>query len=422
VWKKYKTEILIFCLAFGVRFIYAMAVWFLYGQHPFIAYSDAESFIRAAENILSHGVFSESYSAPFIPDSLRTPGYSLFLGLFLWLKVSFAGIAIIQNFFAGITAVLIYRLAKLLFFSGSAGVVAALIFSLEPVSIYWSNLLMSDSLFGFLLISAVYLFAKNRLYWFAAVLGLSALVRPVGLYFFPLFLTAYSLRVYFEKSQNIFSVSKKALIMICVFLAVLSPWFLRNKIVFDSWEFSSAGWVNLTIFTLSEFGRQNQILVLIPSMAPDYPGRGATYEDDRDLRNINFYKNQFTRIVFGHPWEYFKFHFGSAVKVFNYHGYQYLAKEVLQAKISGFSDRAAYSAVSAGNALWLLIYGFAVFGFWKREARFWQIFFAALIILNVLLLGNNGLMQGGRYSLPVMPFVLLLGGYGIWIFKKSFDT
>ena len=422
MWKRYKAEILIFCLAFGVRFIYAIAVWFLYGSHPFVAYSDAESFVRVAENILSHGVFSESYGAPFVPDSLRTPGYPLFLALFLWLKVSFMGIAMIQNFFAGITAVLIYRLAKLLFFSASAGVIAALIFSFEPVSIYWSNLLMSDSLFGFLLILAAYLFVKNRLYWFAAVLGFSALVRPVGLYFFPIFLVAYSLRVYFEKSQNIFSVSKKALVMICVFLTVLSPWFLRNKIVFDSWEFSSAGWVNLTIFTLAEFGRQHQIYVLIPSMASDYPGRGAIYEDDRDLRNINFYKNQFTRIVFSHPWEYFKFHIGSTIKTFNYHGYQYLTKEVLQAKMPWFGDTAANLAVYIGNMLWLFIYGFAVFGLWKGEARFWQIFFAALVIVNALLLGDNGLMQGGRYSLPAMPFVLLLGGYGIWIFKKSFDT
>ena len=284
---------------------------------------------------------------------------------------------------------------------------------------------MSDSLFGLLLILAVYLFVKNRLYWFAAVLGLSSFVRPIGLYFFPLFLAAFFARVYFEK-LNIFSVSKKALITVFVFLAILFPWFLRNKIVFDSWGFSSAGWVNLTTFTLVEFGRQHQIPVLMPHMTEDHPWRDSAYEDDgtydRDLRNISFYKNQFTQIVFGYPWEYFKFHIGSVIKTFNYHGYQYLTKEVLQAKISQFSDEVADSAVSAGNALWLLIYGFAVFGLWKGEARFWQIFFTALVILNVLLLGNNGLMQGGRYSLPAMPFVLLLGGYGIWIFKKSFDT
>lgn len=427
MWKKYKAEILIFCLAFGIRFVYAVTVQFLYGSHSFIAYSDAESFVRVAENFILYGVFSESYSAPFVPESLRAPGYPFFLALLLWFKTPLIGIAIIQNFFAGIEAVLIYRLGKNLFYSGFAGAAAAVMFSLEPVSIYWSNLLMSDNLFAFLFIAALYLFAKNRLYWFAAMLGFAALVRPIGLYFFPLFLIAFFTLYYFEfRPLNMLSAVKKALITVLIFLAVIFPWFLRNKIVFDTWAFSSAGWVNMTIFTLAEFGRQQQISITMPHMTVDYPWRDAAYEDDmtfdRDLRNIGFYKNQFIRIVFSHPWEYFKFHIGSVIKTFNYHGYRYLTDEVIKAKFPWFKGSAANFVVSAGKILWMAIYGFAIFGIWKGEARFWQLFFAAIIIVNNLLLGDNGLMQGGRYGLPVMPIMLLLAGYGIWIFKKSFAT
>lgn len=406
---------------------YAIVIQFLYGSHPFIAYSDAESFIRVAENFILYGVFSESYSAPFVLESLRTPGYPFFLAFLLWANVPFMGIAVIQNFFTGIAAVLIYRLGKNLFYSGFAGAAAAVIFSLEPVSIYWSNLLMSDSLFAFLFIAALYLFVANRLYWFAAVLGLAVLVRPIGLYFFPLFLIAFFARRYFEpKPLNTLSVVKKALIAVFIFLAVIFPWFLRNKIVFDTWAFSSAGWVNMTIFTLAEFGRQQQIPIMMPHMTVDYPWRDAAYADDmtfdRDLRNTGFYKNQFYQIVFSHPWEYFKFHIGSAVKIFNYHGYRYLTDEVIKAKLPWFKDSVANFAVSAGKILWLAVYGFAVFGLWKGETRFWQVFFAVIILVNNLLLGDSGLMQGGRYGLPVMPIMLLLAGYGIWIFKKSFAT
>src|SRR3989344_3910685 len=113
--KRHKTEIFIFLLAFGLRFLYAILVLFFFGEHGFIAHSDAFSFyLRGADNLINHHIFSLNTNPPYMPDAYRTPLYTFFVAGFLWLKLPLISVIFLQNIMAGLISVFFYRICRLL--------------------------------------------------------------------------------------------------------------------------------------------------------------------------------------------------------------------------------------------------------------------------------------------------------------------
>ena len=185
--KKYKIELIIFFVAFLVRIFYAVIVQWLFGSHVFISFSDAANYLHMAQTFLQYHTISQATDSPFLlPDPLRTPIYPLFLALFVLFKLPIFTVVLVQNILVGFIAVIIYRLGIKLFESRSIGIVASVIFCFEPMSIYWNNLLMSETLASFFFIFAIYLFVSKRYYLSAVMLGLATLTRPVNLYFLSL--------------------------------------------------------------------------------------------------------------------------------------------------------------------------------------------------------------------------------------------
>src|SRR5258708_13238459 len=183
---RYKVEIFIFAVAFFIRALYAIAVQLSAGAHGFIAFSDADIFYnRIACNLIQHHVFSLSTSAPFYLDTFHTPLYPLFIAAFYWLNIPILWVVLVQDVFAALMCVLIYRVGMELTSSAPIAILAGAIASVEPMSIYWSGLLMSDVLFAFGVTLSVYLLARQRTGLSAFVLGVSALLRPIALFFLP---------------------------------------------------------------------------------------------------------------------------------------------------------------------------------------------------------------------------------------------
>jgi len=402
-----KMEILIFFLGFGVRFICALVIQFLFGAQGFAAYSDAGTFLTVADNFITRGAMSQTTTEPFAPISLHTPLYPLFLAFFLWLKIPLLGIVAVQNIFAGLSSIFVYRIGKILFNSGAVGIIAALLFIFEPISIYWNNLLMSDNLFSFLLLLAFYLFVIKRFYAFAVVLGLATLARPIGLYFFPLFLLIFIFQRYYGSDFP----WKKLLLVCLLFLLALSPWMIRNKILFDTLKLSSAGWLNLYIFTFAKFAKQQEFSLPMPVMPPDYPGQNQVVFN-YDFINVPFYKSNIFKIVSEYPLEYLKFHFSYILKTFDYHGYSYLMDYVVRVKFPQAGAELGFWLVQVGQKFWRLFYVLAAIALIRKENRVWSLFLLAFVVWNNFLLAASGPSQGGRYGLPVMPMIMLLGSLG----------
>lgn len=413
--KKYRYEILVFFIVFLPRLAYSIFVYAHSGSHGFISYLDAEVFVREAENILEHGVMSQFPVPPFLPDPLRTPLYLWFLAGFLWLHAPLFAIVSVQNLLAAASGVLIYRIAKTQFAAPRVGIIAAALFAVEPMTIYWNNLLMSDGLFAFLFLATVHVSLHRRWFWGAALLGLATLARPVGLYFLPLFLL-WAVFCHFPLSSlNVRPLLAKLFLMLAIFAALIFPWMLRNKIIFDRFELATAGWLNLYLFTMTEFaaskGETLPMPVVPEAYHPDAAAGRVLY--NYEFASADFYKEHSKKLVSRYPVDYLLFHLGSGVRSMNNHDYYYLVDYVLTPEVPSAPLSAARALARFGQLAWLALYFFAAVGVFRGVNAPVKIFLLALFIFNNLLIGYNGVItSGGRYNLAFVPLLLLLGTYG----------
>ena len=402
--KRHQTEIIIFSLAFGARLAYAVLVQIFFGSHGFIAYKDAEVlYLGGAKNLVEHGIFSIDSAPPYVPDVYRTPLYTFFVALFFLLKLPVFWIIAAQNFLAGIISVLVYCMGQLLFFSKRIGMIAAVMAAVEPLSIYWNNLLMSDYLFAFFFVFGCYKLFQKNYYIFGLMLGLATLVRPMGLYFFGILLLAAIINEKFSW--------RKFLIAILLFILVLFPWMARNKVLFGTWQLSSAFWYNLYLRPMNEFASAQGFPLAMPAAPTDYPNPEAFIYS---FESASFYKEQFLEIFKKYPVEYLQFHLGLSVKSLLANQYNYLANYVLRPELPalfyGLGDKLIMAMVAAGGIIWYLLYLMMLWSFTDRTNRVFLAAFTAILALTALslgALGGGGDADMSRYLLPLMPFVFL---------------
>jgi len=132
---------------------------------------------------------------------------------------------------SSLTILLFYLIAKNLFNTNIA-LISSLIVSLNPIFILSSSRATTETNFLFFLMLAIYFFIKSskthkvKFYiLFGGIIGFTSLVRPVAfLYIFVLLFLLFIVRKF----------QKKLIISLISFLIVLSPWIIRNYIVFHS--------------------------------------------------------------------------------------------------------------------------------------------------------------------------------------------
>lgn len=165
------------------------------------------------------GVFALVWHTP-IPDNLRLAAgfFQVFLG------VATVGLA----FEAG------RRLC-----SPAVGLLAALLLALFPNLIFHTATYLSETLFNFLVLAALVVLLSGdwrerrlepwRLVLFGALLGLSALVRPISLLFLPLLPAAWWVAGFGWRRWAGYPAA-----VLVVTAAVIAPWSIRNIIVMDA--------------------------------------------------------------------------------------------------------------------------------------------------------------------------------------------
>lgn len=425
--KKYKIELILFAIAVIIRFVYAIALQLRFGAHVFISFSDAAMYLRVAQNFLQYHIFSQALITPYLmPDALRTPLYPLFLAIFEYLKSPLLIVVLVQDVLAGIMVVLTYRLGIKIFESRTIGIVASLLFCFEPMSIYWNNLLMSDTLASFLFIFSIYYFVSQKYYRSVLMLGLAALARPTFFYLAPVLFFMYIFFHYnglFKKKYDaaIRLVFWKRFVIMCfIFFITIFPWMLRNKMQFNNWGLSSNGWLAIHFLTSVKFAQMMQVPHEWPLIDPNfYSGsdRESLYRCEFSM--VPFYKNYFFNLVSKYPLEYIRFHAVSSIEGFDNHDYGYIINYVLLAEVPNFNKFLANLLIGFGQGIWYVLYGFLIYGFFVRGRRAWQFFLVSFLVANNFLTGyiSTG-SAAGRYSLPFLPLTLLLVSYGFFCFYK----
>lgn len=213
----------------AASFLASVGYAFFYRIEPVV---DADAYDAIAVNLLEGFGFRESRTAPLAFDTaiIRAgPAYEFFLaGLYAAFGHRPEAVWIAQAVIHALSALFLFFIARRVFPGEGAviGTIAAAFFGLHPDLIEISAMLMTETLYLFLTILAVWCFVRAyeapRSVLFAGALGIAlgvaVLARPPVLFFIPVALVFYASRRCY----------RSAIVFALVFAGALAPWTARN--------------------------------------------------------------------------------------------------------------------------------------------------------------------------------------------------
>jgi len=210
---------LIFLFSITLRMAFFLFVY----NHPERLFDvDSALYIKLAESLLSSYTF---------PSVFRTPVYPSFIAL-VYSVFGHLPQAVVaaQIFLDSLTAVFVVLIFLEISRQKSYAYMAGVFYAGSPFSVFYSLILLSETLFAFILIVSVYCFIlflnhKKRGYLIASsvFLGVGVLCRPIALYL-PLLLVAFV----FMSGSRLRDRLINCLIFLFSFYIVLIPWYVRN--------------------------------------------------------------------------------------------------------------------------------------------------------------------------------------------------
>ncbi|MCK5357826.1 MAG: glycosyltransferase family 39 protein [Elusimicrobiales bacterium] len=216
---KKKSIIIMFCVALVLRAVYA----FGFPLHELVA--DALDYDTIAWNIASGFGFSLESG---VPTPIRAPMYSFFLSIIYFIfGHSLLMATLAQALLGSLICFFVYDIGNRLF-SEKVGLLAAWLYCFYPVSIAYSGLLLSETLFTFLFVLAISFFIRsengNKKYWLilsCCALGVTTLTRPTTILFPAGIFMALLI-------SGVSRPIRKILLVALAFGFVILPWTIRN--------------------------------------------------------------------------------------------------------------------------------------------------------------------------------------------------
>lgn len=243
---------LLFVISFSVRFYFYVDT-----ELKIKIRGDAAHYVSYAKNLIDHHTFSKD-TIDSEPDSFWSPGYPTFIAINMKLSElvgsDFYNTTIIFQLFLGSIVVVLTFLLGNMFLNIWWSLLASLLTLFSPHLISYSALLISETLFSFLLISAIYFFCqflnKNRTYLIlisSLLFGLAYLTNQV-LFFYPLLIV---MLLFFIKKITL----KKMIPFLLVYFMIVFSWSIRNSISVegDSLNSSNRLLTNLVIGMHSDY-------------------------------------------------------------------------------------------------------------------------------------------------------------------------
>jgi hypothetical protein len=421
-------------IAAGLVRLGLLAVALARGGSGALYRADTLSYLEPGRNLLLQGRFVEDG----LPDIARTPGYALFLAVACLAGPIAAALA--QVTLSAFSVVLVWRLAREVFADRHIAIIAAWIFAFEPLSIIYSILLLSETLFlaVFLmsLIRLVEFLRSGRLRVLAEAglwLAAATFVRPVT-YYLPVALAAGLMLV----PERVPGLRWKApAVLLLSVLPWLAAWQMRNYLETGFAGFSSIQTQNLYFFSAAEVTGRAEHRTL-PAVQDEFG-----YNDEQlflerhpetaglnQAQRLNFTRIAAKRILRAHPWLFVRTHLagsirtalnpGGAVLLDLVHApvdYEAFTRErelgPMLAALWMAANHPLQMAVMAAPGLILLgFYVFAVLGAVRGRtpgACLWLLLGVVLYFFAV----SGGAVAAARLRLPVMPIVCVLAAAGI---------
>jgi len=216
-----KKVLILFFIALFIRIAFVLTL-----KNRFY-FDDEFEYYRIVQNFLSCNGFMAGEGM----KGFRPPLYPLFLSIFYLLRFNLFGIRIVQCIISAITVVFVYLTGKKLF-SERTGLWSGIIASVYPFFIFYNGFLLTETLFIFLTVIAIYSFLTLSERTTTSIragisLGMAGLCRPTMQLYLPVSLIHIACR----KEKWKLKIKKMSLILL-FFVLTLSPWVIRNYRVF----------------------------------------------------------------------------------------------------------------------------------------------------------------------------------------------
>lgn len=204
------------------------------GRHSFYVY-DSEQYLAIAKSLNAGNGFFESIHNFY---AYRLPGYSIFLAAIIkLLSDSVSVILHAQIVFLSCIPLLFYTLSKELF-PGEESLARWLSIGTifwYPMIVY-SGFILTEGIFCLFLLMffITYLRSKqSNIYIITAglLLGILSLIRPIGI---PLLILTGSFLIILHWKSSAIKIIKTQLLFLISFVAVITPWLLRNYLMFGT--------------------------------------------------------------------------------------------------------------------------------------------------------------------------------------------
>ena len=190
--------------------------------------ADSKGYLQFAQNFFT--MLSSSTLEHIELSLLRTPGYPFFLKI-INIGPNLNHIFWIQIALSILTIFLVYRLSIEIFENTNAALVSAFLITIDLGSIAYPSLILTETLFTFILTISVYLLLlhckkDSNTYLVLSALAFSILtyLKPISLYL-PLFLAIVFTVIATKHKRNQFH---KSIIFLLIYSSIISVWMYRN--------------------------------------------------------------------------------------------------------------------------------------------------------------------------------------------------
>lgn len=386
----------IFILAFVVRLSYAwLGQWWA---------GDSPHYLALARNIAFHHSFSLTTG---IPTASRPPLYPFLIAALWWTESApITAVVFLQVICGAASAVLVCLIAKDRF-SLQIALLAALGVTFAPMTVRYTAVILTEPVFTFLIVLGFFLWGRNHGVGAGLSFGLAALTRTVVLPF----LFCVALLTFLSAWRHN---RRLYLLIFATAIGVASVWIVRNAVVFRKFILvQSTGYgVNLFAGTIeTQIYGDDVWTKVIKQLGPDNENAPDEADSDRKLM-----LRAVARIETDPP-QYLRARLKQYPRLFLDSG-DYLL---------GSSNITFDEAVQKRDALVVIIkvsfmlgniaiFVLAIYGIFLEKERFVSL--GHIILFPVFFsLIHLPMWIESRYSLPIMPLVLILAARaiaGLW--------
>lgn len=416
----------------------------------FFENEDAHSYVNLGKSLAA----GEGFAKNGIPSATRTPVYPLLLSSIYSLGLPpIWSILILHNLLASATVILLFLVGKL-FFSPRVGIIASVLYMIEPYILMSSNLATTETLFNFLLVAGVYgiglysLRSRQYRYLVAAGLcvGLAILTRPVALYL-PVFIVFFLLVSAYLRREGL----RQTIIALALFagitIAVVTPWLARQQHVFGRARITNidAHMLYYRVAPLIIARTDGVDLVRAVDILAERLRSSTSSFDlfaaEHTFRYYDWMVGESKRLVAAHPGVVARTYVISLIPALTGTGYEYMLETIFALPRDNarpsytlllseqgwrgipiiFEHMDIFQFVLFGSILlWLVVYFLITMSLLKKDTwrQYWQPLFLLIITAGYCILFTLGPSVHARYRMPSFPFLFLLLAFALDFFLK----